>query len=147
MDQIDRNIINRMQEDFPVCEFPFAVLAEQLNLQEEELLQRVQSLLDDGTLSRFGPLYNIEKLGGIYCLVAMQVPEHDLEQVIEKVNAYPEVAHNYERAHEFNIWFVLAAETELQLKQLLEDIEKQSAYPVYAMPKLDEYFVGLKFNA
>ena len=147
MNEVDRNIINRMQENFPVCDQPFATLAEQLNLEENELLQRVQSLLDDGTLSRFGPMYNIEMLGGVYSLVAMHIPAHDLDEVIKTINAYPEVAHNYERDHEFNVWFVLAAETESQIKHLLEDIEKQTGYPTFDMPKLDEFYVGLKFDA
>jgi len=147
MNEIDRNIINQMQTGFPVCDRPFAALAVQLELKENELLERVQAMLDDGTLSRFGPLYNIEKLGGLYCLVAMRIPEHDLEQVIKVINAYPEVAHNYERTHEFNLWFVLAAQSECQLAELLEDIERQTAYPAYKMPKLDEYYVGLKFDA
>ena len=147
MNEVDRNIINRMQENFPVCDQPFATLAEQLNLEENELLQRVQSLLDDGTLSRFGPMYNIEMLGGVYSLVAMHIPAHDLDEVIKTINAYPEVAHNYERDHEFNVWFVLAAETETQIKDLLEDIEKQTGYPTFDMPKLDEFYVGLKFDA
>jgi DNA-binding Lrp family transcriptional regulator len=145
--EVDRKIINHLQDNFPVCERPFASLAEQLNMEENELLQRVQSLLDDGTLSRFGPMYNIEMLGGVYCLVAMSIPEHDLDKVIKKINTYPEVAHNYEREHEFNVWFVLAVENKAQLKNILKDIEKQTGYPTYDMPKLDEYFVGLKFDA
>ena len=147
MHEVDRKIINHLQDNFHVCERPFARLADQLNMEEKELLQRVQSLLDDGTLSRFGPMYNIEMLGGVYCLVAMSIPEQDLEQVVKKINTYPEVAHNYEREHEFNVWFVLAAENKAQLKNILKDIEKQTGYPTYDMPKLDEYFVGLKFDA
>ena len=147
MDEVDRNIINQMQDNFPVCDRPFAIMAEQLGMQEIELMERVQALLNDGTLSRFGPLYNIEKLGGVYCLVAMSIPQHDLEQVINIINTYSEVAHNYERTHEFNVWFVLAAESDAQLRTLLKDIEKQTAYPTYAMPKLEEFYVGLKFDA
>ena len=147
MNEVDRNIINHMQDDFPVCEQPFAELAERLDLNKNELLNRVQSLLDDGTLSRFGPMYNIEMLGGIYCLVAMRIPEHDLEQIINTINSYSEVAHNYERTHEFNVWFVLAAETKTQLGELLEDIEKKTGYPTFEMPKLEEFYIGLKFDA
>ena len=147
MHEVDRKIINHLQDNFPVCERPFARLADQLNMEEKELLQRVQSLLDDGTLSRFGPMYNIEMLGGVYCLVAMSIPEQDLDKVVKKINTYPEVAHNYEREHEFNVWFVLAAENKAQLKNILKDIEKQTGYPTYDMPKLDEYFVGLRFDA
>jgi len=147
VNEVDRNIINHMQDDFPVCEQPFAELAEKLDLNENELLNRVQSLLDDGTLSRFGPMYNIEMLGGVYCLVAMRIPEHDLEQIINTINSYSEVAHNYERTHEFNVWFVLAAETKTQLGELLEDIEKKTGYPTFEMPKLEEFYIGLKFDA
>ena len=147
MNQVDRNIINHMQDNFPVCEQPFAELAAKLDLNENELLNRVQSLLDDGTLSRFGPMYNIEMLGGVYCLVAMRIPEHDLEQIINTINSYPEVAHNYERTHEFNVWFVLAAETKTQLAKLLEEIEKKTGYPTFEMPKLEEFYIGLKFDA
>ena len=136
-----------MQEGFPICERPFELLAEQLELQEDQLIGRIQSLLDEGILSRFGPMYDIEMLGGIYCLVAMRVPEHDLERVIEIVNGFPEVAHNYEREHEFNIWFVIAAETVSKVESVLEEIEQQTGYLVYDMPKLDEFYVGLKFNA
>jgi siroheme decarboxylase len=147
MNEVDRNIINHMQNDFPVCEAPFAVMAEQLKLDEEVLMQRVQALLDDGTLSRFGPMYNIEKLGGKYCLVAMSVPNHDLESVIDVVNSYPEVAHNYERDHDFNVWFVLAAETITELEDILKQIEQKTGYSAYDMPKLDEFYIGLKFDA
>jgi siroheme decarboxylase len=147
MDEIDRNIINHMQNGFPVCETPFAVMAEQLNLDEEVLMQHVQALLDDGTLSRFGPLYNIEKLGGKYCLVAMSVPQKDLESVIKVVNSYPEVAHNYERDHDFNVWFVLAAETVSEIEDILGEIEDKTEYKTYDMPKLDEFYVGLRFDA
>jgi siroheme decarboxylase len=147
MNEVDRNIINHMQNDFPVCEAPFAVMAEQLKLDEEVLMQRVQALLDDGTLSRFGPMYNIEKLGGKYCLVAMSVPNHDLESVIKVVNSYPEVAHNYERDHDFNVWFVLAAETITELEDILKQIEQKTGYSAYDMPKLDEFYIGLKFDA
>jgi DNA-binding Lrp family transcriptional regulator len=147
MDELDRNIINQMQDNFPVCERPFTILAEKLDMQEDQLMSRVQTLLDEGILSRFGPMYNIEELGGIYCLVAMRVPDHDLEKVIKIINAFPEVAHNYERTHEFNVWFVLAAESEVQLNALLEDIESKTSYPTYGMPKLNEYYVGLRFDA
>lgn len=147
MDEVDRNIINHMQEGFSICERPFAILAEELKLGEDELIQRVQSLLDEGTLSRFGPLYDIEMLGGVYCLVAMRIPEHDLERVIAIVNQFPEVAHNYERTHEFNMWFVLAVETTAKIESVLEEIEQQTGYVTYGMPKLEEFYVGLKFNA
>ena len=147
MNDLDRRIINHLQDGMPVCERPFATVAEQLNITEDRLIGRVQALLDDGTLSRFVPLYDVEKIGGIYSLVAMQVSREDIDNVISVINSYPEVAHNYERDHEFNLWFVVALDTTERLPSLLTDIEDRTGYRVYNMPKLGEYYVGLKFHA
>jgi len=147
MNKLDRAIINHLQGGMPVCEHPFAVVAMQLNITEDMLIERVQALLEDGTLSRFGPLYDVEKIGGIYSLIAMKVPVEGVNKVIPVINSYPEVAHNYERDHEFNLWFVVALDTEDRLPSLLVDIEERTGYRVYNMPKLDEYYVGLKFHA
>lgn len=147
MNALDKVIINNLQENFPVCERPFTELSKKLNIEESVLLKRIQALLENGTLSRFGPLYNIEKLGGVYCLVAMRVPDNELDEVVAIINDYSEVAHNYERDHDFNIWFVLATESVSQIEEILEEIETKTGYKTYDMPKLEEFYVGLKFNA
>ena len=147
MNNLDRTIINHMQSGFPICNSPFAVMADQLQITEELLIERIQALLADGTLSRFGPLFDMEKIGGIYSLVAMQVPKRDIDRVVSLINFYPEVAHNYERGHKFNLWFVVAVDSNEKLQNLLEEIEKETGYCTYNMPKLDEYYVGLKFDA
>jgi len=147
MQDLDRAIINHLQSGFPICARPFAAVAGQLGITEDALIERVQYLLENGTLSRFGPLYDVEKLGGLYSLAAMKVPPHDVERVVSAINACPEVAHNYERDHEFNLWFVVALESKAGLPGLLRDIEERTGYRVYNMPKLDEFYVGLKFDA
>lgn len=143
LDRVDRAILNRLQGGFPVCERPYLEAARELGLEEDALIARLQRLLEDGVLSRFGPMFQIERAGGAFVLAAMQVPEHDLERVIGIVNALPEVAHNYLREHRFNLWFVLAAAVHSQIDQAISQIENDSGYPVYAMPKLREYFLGL----
>jgi DNA-binding Lrp family transcriptional regulator len=147
LNELDRVIINHLQDGIPVCEHPFAAVSEQLNITEDRIIERVQALLADGTLSRFGPLYDIEKIGGIYSLVAMKVSPESVNDVIAVINSYPEVAHNYERDHDFNLWFVVALDSEERLPFLLADIEERTGYHAYNMPKLDEYYVGLKFHA
>jgi DNA-binding Lrp family transcriptional regulator len=143
LDGVDRAILNRLQRGFPVCERPYLQAARELGLEEDALIARLQRLLKDGVLTRFGPMFQIERAGGAFVLAAMQVPEHDLERVIGIVNALPEVAHNYLREHRFNLWFVLAAAAHSQIDQVVSQIEDDSDYPVYAMPKLREYFLGL----
>ena len=146
MDAADRAIINALQGGFPISECPFAAVAQQLGLGEADLIKRLERLLQQRILSRFGPMYHAERLGGALSLAAMQVPNYDFERVVELVNAYPEVAHNYQREHAFNMWFVLAAESAERLAAVLADIERCTGYLVYNMPKLDEYFIGLRFE-
>jgi DNA-binding Lrp family transcriptional regulator len=147
MDEIDRRIINALQTGFPISERPYQEAAQALGLSEPELLERLENLLQDQTLSRFGPLYDAEAMGGALTLAAMQVPDERFEEITEIVNEFPEVAHNYARNHALNMWFVLATETPGQLRQALADIERQTGLTVYNMPKITEYFVGLKLEA
>jgi len=147
MDSIDRQIINQLQGGFLVCERPYAEAAATLGLEEAELIRRVDALLADGTLTRFGPMYHAERLGGALTLAAMKIPPEDFERVTAIVNAFPEVAHNYAREHAFNMWFVLATETPERIDEVIAAIEKVSGYPVYNMPKIEEFFVGLRFEA
>lgn len=147
MDALDRAIINRLQGGFPLCERPYAAVAEQLGSSEDEVLARVERLLRDRVLTRFGPMFHAERLGGGLSLVAMKIPSDDFERVAEIVNAMPEVAHNYAREHALNMWFVLATETPEGQREALDRIERETGFPVYAMPKIREYFVELKLHA
>ncbi len=147
MDELDRAIINELQGGFPVCERPYAVVAERLGTDEYKLLARLYRMREQGVLSRFGPMYHAERLGGALTLCAMQVPEQEFERVADYVNDFPEVAHNYARDHALNMWFVLATETPERISEVIDAIEARSGYPVYNMPKIEEYFVGLRFEA
>ena len=147
MDVLDRKIINLLQEGFPLSEEPYADVAKQLGIDESDLLTRLNSLLDEKILSRFGPMYDAAKLGGDFSLVAIKVPEDRFDEVNEIVNGYEEVAHNYHRDHEFNMWYVLATETPEKIHEVNTDIERRTGLKVFNMPKLDEYYIGLKLTA
>lgn len=147
MDELDRKIINLLQEGFPLTEEPYLEVAKQLEIDESDLLNRLKTLLHDKTLSRFGPMYDAAKLGGGFSLVAIKVPEDRFDEVTEIVNSYSEVAHNYHRDHEFNMWYVLATETAEQIDEVNSDIENRTGLKVFNMPKLDEYYIGLKLTA
>ncbi len=147
MDEIDQLIINHLQGGFPVCDSPYQVVAEQLALSETDLIARIKALLDSGVLSRFGPLYHAEQMGGALTLAAVKAPEAEFDQIAEIINAFPEVAHNYQRNHELNMWFVIATDLPERLNEVIEAIELQTGLPVYNMPKINEYFVGLNLKA
>ncbi|MGQ9668226.1 MAG: Lrp/AsnC family transcriptional regulator [Anaerolineae bacterium] len=147
LDEVDSRIINGLQGGFPVCEHPYAVAARELGLEEEELIARLQRLLDDKVLTRFGPLYNADRLGGAYVLAAMSVPDPDFDRIAQFVNQQPEIAHNYRREHRLNMWFVGAAETPEKVEAAFRHIENVTGYPIYRFPKEREYFVELKLKA
>jgi DNA-binding Lrp family transcriptional regulator len=147
MDALDRAIINNLQGGFPVCDEPYREVASKLGTTADELMYRLDAMLQSGTLSRFGPMYHAERLGGGLTLAAMQVPSDDFERVAAIVNAYPEVAHNYAREHALNMWFVLATETPARIDQVISAIERETGYKVHNMPKREEFFVGLRFEA
>ncbi|OIR09578.1 hypothetical protein GALL_84220 [mine drainage metagenome] len=146
MDSLDRAIINHLQGGFPVCANPYAEAAKQLGTSEIELLARIKKLLGDRVLTRFGPMYHAERLGGGLSLVAMKIPPNDFDRVAGIVNRMPEVAHNYARDNVLNMWFVLATETPEGQQNALDVIEHETGYPVFNMPKIKEYFVELKLR-
>lgn len=144
MDTLDKRIINELQGGFPICDRPFALIARQLDIDEQELLKRIQHLLDTGVLSRFGPMYHAERMGGGLTLCAMSVPQERFDEVAVEVNNRVEVAHNYERDHRLNMWFIVATETEEEISRVVHEIEEQTGCKVYNMPKIKEYYVGLR---
>ena len=147
MDTLDRAIVNELQGGFPLSERPYADAAARLGTSEDELLRRIDTLLAGGMLSRFGPMYHAERLGGALTLVAMKVAPSDFERVSAIVNGFPEVAHNYAREHALNMWFVLATETPERVAGVIAEIEGATGYRVYNLPKLEEFYVGLRFHA
>lgn len=147
MHPLDRQIINALQGGFPLSERPYAEAAVKLGISEDELMQRIDALLVNNTLTRFGPMFHAERMGGAFSLAAMKIPDADFERVAGIVNRFPEVAHNYARDHAFNMWFVLGTETQDRVASVIDEIEQQTGYPVYNMPKLEEFFVGLRFEA
>ncbi|MBA3902099.1 MAG: AsnC family protein [Rhodocyclaceae bacterium] len=147
MDEIDRAIVNALQGDFPICDEPYREAAEKLGIAEAELIARLGRLLEEKTLTRFGPMFQVERMGGAFVLAALAVPEADYERVAAQVNALPEVAHNYRREHALNMWFVLATEAPEGIQDAIGRIERSTGLAVYLFPKLKEYFVEMKLAA
>lgn len=146
MDEIDRAIINTLQGDLPVCERPYLEAAQRIGIEEEELLARLAKLRETGVLTRIGPMFQIERMGGAFTLAALRAPENEFDKVAEQVNALPEIAHNYERDHELNMWFVIATETPGEIGKVIETIEADTGCKVFNFPKSREYFVEMKLK-
>lgn len=147
LDMLDRRIVNHLQGGLPLVARPYAAAADDLGIDEATLIARLRHLLKVGMLSRFGPMFDAERLGGALTLAALAVPEDRFDAVAEQVNAHPEVAHNYRREHALNMWFVVATEHADGVGEVLAAIAAETELEVHDMPKLDEYFLELRLQA
>jgi DNA-binding Lrp family transcriptional regulator len=136
-----------LQDGFPICPAPFAEAARDLGLTEDDLLARLARMKAARVITRFGPFYDAEAMGGAFCLCAMAVPEAEFEAVLTTVNARPEVAHNYERSHRLNMWFVLATERPEEIEEVAMSLERDTGQRVLRFPKLREFFIGFRVAA
>ena len=144
LDPTERAIINGLQGGFPLTHRPYRDAGAQLGLSEGEMIEEIGNLLAGGQLSRFGPLWNAEALGGAVCLAAVAVPPERFDEVAGLVNAHPEIAHNYQRDHELNMWFVVSTDAPERIDQVIAEIEQVTGLAVRAMPKTREFFVGFR---
>ena len=143
LSEIEKSLINRLQQDLPLCSSPFAIIGEELDLPEVLVVEILQNLLERGVITRFGPLFDITKNKGVFSLCALKVPEQRIESVAEVVNSFKEVAHNYLRENEWNMWFVLATKEQAALDEVFNEIINVTKCPGINCPKEKEFFVGL----
>ncbi|OGT20837.1 MAG: AsnC family transcriptional regulator [Gammaproteobacteria bacterium RBG_16_57_12] len=145
MADLNRHLLNDFQRDFPLTPTPYATMAQALGVTEEQVLDGLRTLTEAGMVSRVGPVFRPGRIGAS-TLVAMAVPAERLDEVAALVSDYHEVNHNYEREHRFNLWFVVAAASEEQLRAVLQDIERRTGLKTLALPLLTEYHIDLGFN-
>ena len=147
LDAQDRALINNLQDGFPLSHDPFAEAGAALGLTGAEVRARLGRLLDDGVLTRFGPMFDAAAMGGGFSLCALSVPAPDYDRIAGIVNGFDQVAHNYARDHDLNMWFVIAAETEAEISETVAAIERETGLLVYDFPKLEEYHISARFRA
>jgi len=143
-DEVDRRLLNDFQSGFPLVPRPFAEVAARLGVDEAEVIARLERLSGFGAVSRVGPVIEPRRIGAS-TLAAMAVPPERLEKVAGLVNGFPEVNHNYEREHRFNLWFVLTAADEDRLAAIMDEIQERTGIEVLDLPMLNEYHIDLGF--
>ncbi|MBV2194372.1 MAG: Lrp/AsnC family transcriptional regulator [Azonexus sp.] len=144
-DTLDFHLLNDFQRDFPLCPAPFAELASRLGVAEKVVLGRLENLRRDGKISRVGAVFAPKRIGAS-TLAAMAVPPEKLDAVAAAVNRFPEVNHNYEREHRYNLWFVVTAASEGRLQATLGAIEQAAGYSLMPLPLLEEFHIDLGFS-
>jgi len=126
MDGVDRKILNLIQKEFPVTAEPFKEIGASVGVSEDEALERVRRLREEGIIRRIGAVFDPGKLGFVSALCAARVPEEKIRSFVETVNVLPGVTHNYRRNHEYNVWFTVIAPSEESLEESLAGIKENS---------------------
>ena len=138
------DLLNDFQRDFPLCPRPYEKIAEQLGVDEEIVIEHFQQLTEQKYISRLGAVVTPHKAGWS-TLAALSVPEDELEEIAEMINACPGVNHNYERSHEFNLWFVVTGADQQTVETTLSEIEAATGYEVLNLPLVEAYQLDLGF--
>jgi len=141
---LEKCLLNEYQRDFPLCASPFARIAGQQGVSEEEVIRTLQSLERRGLISRVGPVFAPQRAGAS-TLAALSVPEAELAQVADFVSRFEEVNHNYEREHRYNLWFVVTAPDEAQVQRVLHSIESETGLQVIDLPLERSFYIDLGF--
>ena len=144
IDALSRRLIDRYQHGMPLCAEPYRAMADELGCSEEEVLACLEQLHEGGGLSRIGPVFEHSRAGAS-TLVALAVPAARLEQVAARINAFPEVNHNYLREHEYNLWFVLTGPNRAHIDRLLAEIEAATGLAPLDLPMQTAFRIDLGF--
>ncbi len=141
---LEKRLLNEYQKGFPLTSTPFADIARQLGTSEALVLDILKKLTERGFISRIGPVFKPKRLG-VSTLAAMSVPVNKLQQIAQLVSSFDAVNHNYEREHDFNLWFVVTAKDHQQLQQVLQEIQQQTGYKVMNLPLEQQFHIDLGF--
>jgi len=145
MDEIDKQLLNDFQRDFPISPRPYQVLADKLGIDEGEVMSRLEQLKSNGHISRIGGIVKPGSVGAS-TLAALNVPAERIDEVAEYINGRVEVNHNYLREHDFNMWFVLNAGDQAAMKQAIDEIEADTGLEVLVLPMLQDFHLDLGFG-
>lgn len=134
LDALDRRILDIIQTAFPIARRPYAVLGEQLGISEEEAFRRVSAMRKNGLVRRIGANFQSSSLGFFSTLCAAKVPAEKLDAFVDSVNALPGVTHNYEREHEYNIWFTLISPSPAEARTTLDELVAATGVDILNLP-------------
>ena len=142
---IDVRLLNNFQHAFPLVRRPFRNIGSKVGRDEDEVIDRFGRLAEDGALSRIGPVFSPGSIG-VSTLAALAVPAQRVQEVADWLNAFPEINHNYEREHGYNLWFVATAPDQDWLDGVLYRIADHLGYPMLVLPMLERYHIDLGFD-
>ncbi len=151
LSETDRKILQRLQTNLPLTHRPFLDLAKELGLEEDLIIEKVKSMVENKYVRRIAPIINTQAVGNSATLAAMQVSEDKIEEVSQIINGYSGVSHNYLRKGRncdipLNIWFTMSAPSKEQLDDNIKEIEERTGLKVRMLPTTKKFKIGVKFK-
>lgn len=147
MDAVDKKIINRIQDLFPIEQRPFRIIAQELGLEETDVISRIKQLKEKGIIRRIGGNFSPDRLGFFSTLCAASVTEEKIELFTRTVNAYPGVTHNYMRNHTYNVWFTFIAPEWAIIEENLKKISQDTGVEdILNLPATHMFKISAKFK-
>ncbi|MFC1474425.1 AsnC family transcriptional regulator [bacterium] len=147
MDDIDKKLMNMLQEEIPVTERPFAEFGEKLGISEAETLERVRRMDEEDRFRRIGPSFAPRKMGYTSTLCAARISTENFDDAVSFINKYPQITHNYERDDFFNVWFTVIARGEEEVERILDEIrENTGAEEVLNLPATHIFKILVQFD-
>ena len=147
IDSIDKELLNEIQWVFPLVERPYYEIGKHFGISEAEVIKRISSLKAIGLIRQINAIFDTRRLGYKSALIAFAVEPDQLESVSSEVNKHPGVSHNYERNHEYNMWFTLAVPPNGEMKKDLEKMASLKGVTKYRLlPTLKLYKIGVKLD-
>ena len=147
LDDLDRELLSRVQTRVPLTRRPFAALAEELGSTEDEILLRMRRLWDLGIVRRLGPIVNYSAWGMSGALVAAKLAPERVEAARTAVGEFPEITHAYLRDHAWNLWFTVIAEDEQKRDAIVARVAARAGLTeVRILPKGKSFKLGVRFE-
>ncbi len=147
MDATNKNILNEIQSDFPITPRPFLELGRRLDLSENEVIEAIKRLRDEGIIRRIGGNFHSSKLNFASTLCAAKVPQEKIDDFVEIVNSYPGVTHNYLRNNDYNIWFTFIAQDMGYIERALQEIsEATGVWAIRNLPAVRTFKIKVDFE-
>ncbi len=145
MDGLELRLLNDYQRAFPLCPEPFGEIARRCDIGAADVINAYRKLAAEGAVSRIGAVFAPNCIGAS-TLAALRVPQERLSEVAQRVSAHPEVNHNYEREHEWNLWFVATAPDGERLAAVVAEIEHECGLTVLSLPLEEDFHIDLGFD-
>jgi siroheme decarboxylase len=146
MDARDRELLNEIQAGFPVEPHPYAVIGERIGMGEHEVLSRIAKLKNEGIIRRMGASINSRRIGFVSTLCAARVPPEKFDSFVQTVNATPGVTHNYQREHEYNVWFTLIVASADEKLRIIENLSEITGVPILELPAKRIFKIRVDFK-